>query len=165
MRPFGCHVTIHNTLDLLGKFDGKADEGFFAGYFVNCKAFRVFNSKTRNVQETLHINFLENKPNVAGIGPKWLFDIDSLTMSMNYQLVVVGNQPNDNAGIKENLNVCKVEKETISAQQYVQLPLWSTGSQDPQNIDDDVANAAFDVKENENDVYVSANRSDKNNNK
>nr|GEY39876.1 ribonuclease H-like domain-containing protein [Tanacetum cinerariifolium] len=28
MRPFGCHVTILNTLDPLGKFDGKADEEF-----------------------------------------------------------------------------------------------------------------------------------------
>ncbi|GJY11395.1 ribonuclease H-like domain-containing protein, partial [Tanacetum coccineum] len=32
MRPFGCHVTILNTLDYLGKFDGKSDEGFFVGY-------------------------------------------------------------------------------------------------------------------------------------
>ncbi|GJZ81599.1 putative ribonuclease H-like domain-containing protein [Tanacetum coccineum] len=27
MRPFGCHVTILNTLDNLGMFDGKSDEG------------------------------------------------------------------------------------------------------------------------------------------
>nr|GEW77198.1 uncharacterized mitochondrial protein AtMg00810-like [Tanacetum cinerariifolium] len=104
MRPFGCPVTIINTLDPLGKFDGKANEGFLVGYFFNSKAFRVFNSRTRIVQETLHINFLENKPNVAGIGPKWLFDIDTLTMSMNYQPVVAGNQPNDNACIKKNLD-------------------------------------------------------------
>ncbi|GJT28170.1 putative ribonuclease H-like domain-containing protein [Tanacetum coccineum] len=40
MRPFGCPVTILNTLDPLGKFDGKADEGFFVGYSINSKAFR-----------------------------------------------------------------------------------------------------------------------------
>nr|GEW96834.1 hypothetical protein [Tanacetum cinerariifolium] len=119
----------HKASYPLGKFDGKADEGFLFGYSINCKAFRVFNSRTRIVQDTLHINFLENKPNVAGIGPKWLFDIDTLTMSMNYQPVVVGNQPHDNA--------------------------------DPKNTDDDVANDAFEVKENENDVHVSANESDK----
>nr|GEW06232.1 retrovirus-related Pol polyprotein from transposon TNT 1-94 [Tanacetum cinerariifolium] len=55
MRPFGCHVTILNTIDQLGKFDGKANEGFFVGYSLNSKAFRVFNSKTRIVEETLHI--------------------------------------------------------------------------------------------------------------
>nr|GFC55832.1 retrovirus-related Pol polyprotein from transposon TNT 1-94 [Tanacetum cinerariifolium] len=42
------------------------DEGFLVGYSVSSKAFRVFNSRTRIVQETLHVNFLENKPNAAG---------------------------------------------------------------------------------------------------
>nr|GEY77453.1 retrotransposon protein, putative, unclassified [Tanacetum cinerariifolium] len=104
------------------------------------------------------VNFLENQPNVAGSGPKWLFDIDTLTQSMNYQPVVAGNQPNHNEGIKETLDAGKVRKEIVSAQQYVLLPLWSTGSQDPQNTD---ADAAFDVKENENEVYVSPSGSDK----
>nr|GFB35529.1 putative ribonuclease H-like domain-containing protein [Tanacetum cinerariifolium] len=56
-------------------------------------------------------------------GPKWLFDIDTLTQSMNYQPVVVENQPNHNAGIQRNFDA-----------------------------DDD---AAFDVKEPENEVHVS----------
>nr|GEZ06956.1 ribonuclease H-like domain-containing protein [Tanacetum cinerariifolium] len=56
------------------KFDGKVDEGFLVGYFVNGKAFRVFNSRTCIVQETLHVNFLESKPNVAGSGPTWKQD-------------------------------------------------------------------------------------------
>nr|GEV78784.1 ribonuclease H-like domain-containing protein [Tanacetum cinerariifolium] len=158
MRPFGCPVTILNTLDPLGKFDEKTDEGFLVGYSINSKAFRVFNSRTRIVQETLHINFLKNQPNVVGSGPKWLFDIDTLTQSINYQLVIAGNQPNHSACIKENLDACKVGKDTESGQQYVLPPLWSTGSQDPQNTDVD---AAFDVKENENEVYVSPTSSDK----
>ncbi|GJS76552.1 putative ribonuclease H-like domain-containing protein [Tanacetum coccineum] len=65
MRPFGCHVTILNTLDYLGKFDGKSDEGFFVGYLMNSD------------------------------GPKWLFDIDVLTKSMNYVPVVAGTNSND----------------------------------------------------------------------
>nr|GFA37003.1 hypothetical protein [Tanacetum cinerariifolium] len=146
----------------LGKFDGKADKGFLVEYSVNSKAFRVFNSRTRIVQETLHINFLENKPNVVRIGPKWLFDTDTLTQSMNYQPVVAGNQPNDYASIKENLVADKVGKETVYAQQYVLRPLWSTGLQDPYNTD---ADAAFDVKENENEVYVSPSESAKTANK
>nr|GEV60406.1 hypothetical protein [Tanacetum cinerariifolium] len=39
-KPFRCPVTILNTLDHLGKFDGKANEGFLVGYSVNSKAFR-----------------------------------------------------------------------------------------------------------------------------
>nr|GEX59871.1 putative ribonuclease H-like domain-containing protein [Tanacetum cinerariifolium] len=65
MRPFGCPVTILNTLDPLGTFDGKDDEGFLVGYSVNSKTFRVFNSRTRIVQETFHITFLKNEPNVT----------------------------------------------------------------------------------------------------
>nr|GEV73474.1 putative ribonuclease H-like domain-containing protein [Tanacetum cinerariifolium] len=57
--------------DSLGKFDGKVDEGFLVGYSISTKPFRVFNSRTRIVQETLHVNFLENKPNVAGSGHTW----------------------------------------------------------------------------------------------
>ncbi|GJU71472.1 uncharacterized mitochondrial protein-like protein [Tanacetum coccineum] len=65
-----------NTIDHLGKFDGKANEGFFVGYSINSKAFRVFNSRTRIVEENLHVQFSENTPNIAGSGPNWLFDID-----------------------------------------------------------------------------------------
>nr|GEX00377.1 putative ribonuclease H-like domain-containing protein [Tanacetum cinerariifolium] len=97
MRPFGCPVTILNTLDHLGKFQGKVDEGFLVGYSVCSKAFRVFNSRTRIVHETLRVNFMENKPNVAGTGPTWLFDIDSLSRTMNYHPVSAENQPNSDA--------------------------------------------------------------------
>ncbi|GKA70594.1 putative ribonuclease H-like domain-containing protein [Tanacetum coccineum] len=100
MRPFGCHVTILNTINHLGKFDGKADEGFFVGSSINSKAFRVFKSRTRIVKENLHVQFSENTPNIAGSGPNWLFDIDGLTKSMNYKPVVAGNQSNGNAGTK-----------------------------------------------------------------
>nr|GEX10167.1 hypothetical protein [Tanacetum cinerariifolium] len=89
-RPGHINFKTMNKLvkDPLGKFDGKADEGFLVGYSVNSKAFRLFNSRTKIV---------ENQPNVVGSGPKWLFDTDTLTQSMNYQPVVAGNQPNHNA--------------------------------------------------------------------
>nr|GEY38895.1 hypothetical protein [Tanacetum cinerariifolium] len=106
MRHFGCRVTILNTLDPLGKFEGKVDEGFLVGYFVSSKAFRVVNSRTRIVQETLHVNFLENKPNVAVSGPTWLFDIDSLTRTMNYQPVIAGNQTNPSADLSVEFEDC-----------------------------------------------------------
>nr|GEV11212.1 hypothetical protein [Tanacetum cinerariifolium] len=98
MRPFRCHVTILNTLDQLRKFYGKLDERFFVSYSTNSKAFRVYNTRTRKVEENLHIKFLENKPLIASDGPKWLFDIDTLTKSMNYVPVIVGTNSNDFAG-------------------------------------------------------------------
>ncbi|GJX81022.1 ribonuclease H-like domain-containing protein [Tanacetum coccineum] len=76
MKPFGCPVTILNTRDHLGKFDGKANEGFFVGYSVVSKAIN---------------------------GPDWLFDVDSLTNSINYVLVVARNQTNGIAGTRDNI--------------------------------------------------------------
>ncbi|GJS93231.1 retrovirus-related pol polyprotein from transposon TNT 1-94 [Tanacetum coccineum] len=87
-----------------GKFDGKADEGFFVGYSLNSKAFRVFNSRTRIVEENLHIRFSESTPNAVGSGPDWLFDIDALTRTMNYEPIVAGTQSNGFAGTKASDN-------------------------------------------------------------
>ncbi|GKE64218.1 ribonuclease H-like domain-containing protein, partial [Tanacetum coccineum] len=109
-----------NTIDHLGKFDGKADEDFFVGYSLNSKAFRVFNSRTRIVEENLHIRFSENTPNVVGSGLDWLFDIDALTRTMNYEPIVAD---------------------------YILLPLWTADlpySQDPNSSHDDGSKPSSD---------------------
>nr|GEU34016.1 uncharacterized mitochondrial protein AtMg00810-like [Tanacetum cinerariifolium] len=80
----------------------KANEGLLVGYSVSSKAFRVLNCRTRIVQETLHINFLKNKPNVTGSGPTWLFDIDTLTKTMNYKPVTTCNQSNPSAETEDS---------------------------------------------------------------
>ncbi|GJV60896.1 putative ribonuclease H-like domain-containing protein [Tanacetum coccineum] len=135
IRPFGCHVTILNTIDHLGKFDGKSDEGFLVGYSLQSKAFRVYNLETKRVQANLHITFLENKPNVARKGPTWLFDLDHLTDSMNYQPVRLENQANKHAGLQEANQNASTEDyidagdspiEAESAQDYFVLPIWSS---------------------------------------
>nr|GEV63662.1 reverse transcriptase domain-containing protein [Tanacetum cinerariifolium] len=61
---------------------------------------KVFNNRTRIVEENLHIRFTENTPNIARSGPNGIFDIDALTKSMNYKPVVGGNQCNGNASTK-----------------------------------------------------------------
>ncbi|GJR71879.1 putative ribonuclease H-like domain-containing protein [Tanacetum coccineum] len=94
MRLFGCPLTILNTLDSLGKFHGKSDEGYLLGYSTTSKAFRVYNKRTKRVEENMHIDFLEDQPNVAGSGPDWMFDLDFLTNTMNYIPVSVENQVN-----------------------------------------------------------------------
>ncbi|GKB91182.1 putative ribonuclease H-like domain-containing protein [Tanacetum coccineum] len=97
------HVTILNTLDHLGKFDGKSDDGFFVGCLLTSKAFRVYNIRTRKVEENLHNRFLEDKPIVSGDGPKWLFDTNSLTKSMSYVSVIAGTNSNDFAGLEVSI--------------------------------------------------------------
>ncbi|GJZ07885.1 ribonuclease H-like domain-containing protein, partial [Tanacetum coccineum] len=125
MKPFGCHVTILNTLDKLGKFDGKSDEGFFVGYSLSSKAFRVYNIRTRKVQENLHVGFLENKPMLEGNGPKWLFDLDSLTQSMNYVPVVAGSSSNVSAGTQE---VSESSTPYQQDQDCIIMPIWKDAS-------------------------------------
>nr|GEW58683.1 hypothetical protein [Tanacetum cinerariifolium] len=98
MKPIGCHVTFLNTLDHLGKFNGKVDKGYFVGYSMDSNAFRVYNIRTRRVEENLHIEFLESNLIVAGARPKWLFDINMLTESMNYVPVIAGTNSNDFSG-------------------------------------------------------------------
>nr|GEU69806.1 hypothetical protein [Tanacetum cinerariifolium] len=99
MRPFGCPITILNTLDHLG------------------------------------------------IGPSWLFDIDSLSGTMNYHPVTVGNQPNSGAGFQENFDAEKAKEEVN--QTYVLFPLWSADFTNPQNNDKD---APVDGKEHDVDA-------------
>ncbi|GKA92204.1 ribonuclease H-like domain-containing protein [Tanacetum coccineum] len=108
MRPFRCPVIILNTIDHLGKFDGKADEGFFVGYSINSKA----------IKEVDQIGF---------------FDIDALTKSMNYKLVVAGNQSNCNAGTKACDDAGKARMETIPSKDYILLPLWNVDPPSSQN--------------------------------
>nr|GEX28427.1 putative ribonuclease H-like domain-containing protein [Tanacetum cinerariifolium] len=147
----------NNDLNQFRKFEEKVDEGFLVGYSVNSKAFKVFNSRTRIVQKTLHVNFLENKPNVAGSGPTWLFDIDSLTRNMNYQPVTAGNQTNPSLGFQDKFDAEKAREEID--QQYVLFLVWSSSSTNPQNYDGDAAfdgkEHAFDAKKPESEVSVS----------
>ncbi|GJU81819.1 putative ribonuclease H-like domain-containing protein [Tanacetum coccineum] len=106
-----------------GKFDGKANEGFFVGYSLNSKAFRVFNSRTRKVEENMHITFHESIPNIIGSGPDWLFDIDALTRIMNYELNVAGTQTNSflvnnvdentSSQLQDDLNMPTLEENSI----------------------------------------------------
>ncbi|GKB17054.1 putative ribonuclease H-like domain-containing protein [Tanacetum coccineum] len=113
------------------------DEGFLVRYSLQSKAFRVYNLETKRVEENLHITFLENKPNVAGKGPSWLFDLDYLTDFMNYQPVRSENQANKHAGLQEAnhnagtediIDAGDSEKEDESAQDCFVLPIWSSYS-------------------------------------
>ncbi|GJU60026.1 putative ribonuclease H-like domain-containing protein [Tanacetum coccineum] len=134
LRPFGCHVMILNTLDHLGKFDAKGDEGYFVGYSLSSKAFRVFNKRTKKIEENLHVDFLENQPTEKGSGPNWLFDIDSLTKSMNYVPVVVAGTSSTNiSGTKEVAN--QTMEENVSTLRFIALLNWFHEAQMATSID------------------------------
>nr|GEW69775.1 hypothetical protein [Tanacetum cinerariifolium] len=123
LKPFRCYVMILNTLDHLGKFNAKGDKGYFIGYSMSGKAFRVFNKRTKKVEENLHVDILENKLIEKGAGPNWLFDIDTLTNSMNYVPVVVAETYSTNfSGTKDA--VSQDVKKDVSSLRYIALPNW-----------------------------------------
>ncbi|GJR27958.1 putative ribonuclease H-like domain-containing protein [Tanacetum coccineum] len=162
MRPFGCPLTILNTLDSLGKFDGKSDEGYLLGYSTTSKAFRVYNKRTKRVEENLHINFLEDQPNVTGTGPNWMFDLDFLTNSMNYIPVSVENQVNVDAGTQDSYVAGSSGKDKGPTQEYILLPLQPHRTRIPV---EDVAPAAHEKPSEsspkDNDVQVTEDVADK----
>ncbi|GKF08083.1 putative ribonuclease H-like domain-containing protein, partial [Tanacetum coccineum] len=125
MRPFGCPLTILNTIDSLGKFDGKSDEGYLLGYSTSSKAFIVYNKRTKRVEENLHTNFLEDQPNVVGTSPNWMFDLDFLTNLMNYIPVSVENQVIMDAGTQDSYVVGLLGKDKGPTQENILLPLQS----------------------------------------
>ncbi|GJU89945.1 putative ribonuclease H-like domain-containing protein [Tanacetum coccineum] len=146
VKVIRCPATILNTIYHLGKFDGKADEGFFVGYLINSKAFRVYNSRTRIVEENLHVQFSENTPNIVESRPNWLFDIDALTKSMNYKPVSSldvefkpssdgekkvddDQEKDDNVSSTNNVNVVSstinvagIEVNVVGAKSSIELP-------------------------------------------
>nr|GEW18159.1 hypothetical protein [Tanacetum cinerariifolium] len=90
-------------------------------------------------------------------GPTWLFDIDTLTKTMNYQPVTTGNQSNLSAGFQDKFDAEKAGEK--SDQLYVLFSVWSSGFTNPLNTDGDVAfdkkEPEFDEKNHESEVNVS----------
>nr|GEZ28932.1 putative ribonuclease H-like domain-containing protein [Tanacetum cinerariifolium] len=143
--------TLIEGLDNLGKFDAKGDEGYFIGYSMSSKAFRVFNKRTKRVEENLHVDFLENKLIEKGAGPNWLFDMDTLTNSMNYVPVVVAGTSSTNFSDTKDVVGQDVKKD-VSSLRYIALPNWfhdahlessTSNAQDTCNADAPESNGNF----------------------
>ncbi|GKD38934.1 hypothetical protein Tco_1259141 [Tanacetum coccineum] len=65
---------------------------------------------------------------MEGNGPKWLFDIDSLTQSMNYVPVATGTITNESVDTQGELNAgTSTQKEEIS-QDCIMMPIWKDAS-------------------------------------
>ncbi|GJX10282.1 putative ribonuclease H-like domain-containing protein, partial [Tanacetum coccineum] len=138
MRPFGCHVTIINILDYLGDrpnwlFDINiltksmnyvpvvADSSLFDSSSKNASNDKPQPSSDAGNKDD---DGLSKQSRIDGDGPKWLFDIDILTKSMNYVPVFAGTNSNDFVGIEESIGAGHSSKEIGSNQDYILMPLW-----------------------------------------
>ena len=61
-NPFRVQCYILNNKDNLGKFDSKSDEGILLRYSESSKVYRVYNSRTSLVEESIHVRFNDFKP-------------------------------------------------------------------------------------------------------
>ncbi|CAN0838933.1 Retrovirus-related Pol polyprotein from transposon TNT 1-94 [Linum grandiflorum] len=71
LHPFGCPCFVLNTKDSLGKFDARSYEAIFLGYSLHSKAFRVFNSVSAKVEESIHVVFHDKPSEISDedVGP------------------------------------------------------------------------------------------------
>ncbi|MCO6516906.1 MAG: hypothetical protein J6586_10530, partial [Snodgrassella sp.] len=149
LKPFGCHVTILNTIDHLGKFEEKADEGFFVGYSMVSKAFRVYNLRTRKIEENLHVQFLENKANIAGSGPEWLFDLETLSNTMNYVPIASDSSDVDLEDSEEFIDDDESCQDDEDDKDQFVMPIWdfdaNADSQPSKNTSQEDEFVNFDV--------------------
>nr|GEX85192.1 ribonuclease H-like domain-containing protein [Tanacetum cinerariifolium] len=105
-------------------------------------------------QNKTPFELLLGRTSSIGSGLTWLFDIDTLTKTMNYRLVTVGNQSNPSPGVQEQFNAEKAGVESV--QQYVLFLVWSSGSTNPHNTDYDAAFREFEDFSNNNINEVNA---------
>nr|GEX92318.1 putative ribonuclease H-like domain-containing protein [Tanacetum cinerariifolium] len=107
-------VDLKNIIPKGGKFDGKVDEGFFVGYSLNSKAFRVFNSRTRIVEKTLHISQLLQVYNLMvmqTVDPPFLQEPKSYQDARFKPSNDIGKKCNE---VSRQENECKYQEEKDS---------------------------------------------------
>ncbi|GJY99472.1 putative ribonuclease H-like domain-containing protein [Tanacetum coccineum] len=109
---------------------------------IKAKAREIMPQPSTKVEENLHIKFLGNKSNVEGSSLEWIFDIDSLTNSMNYEPVTAGNQTNGDAGIETNVNAVHAGQEKASDHEYILLAFLTSDSQGLKSLDDEFVDDA-----------------------
>ncbi|GJS20063.1 putative ribonuclease H-like domain-containing protein [Tanacetum coccineum] len=113
---------------------GKADEGFIVGYVAHSKAYRVYNLSSKKIEETLNLRYLEDKPNVQGLGHEWYFDLDYLTDSLGYTRFKT-NQP---AGTQDtNIHAgTQDDSDSECDEQVIVVPSFPSNSFSGPRVDD-----------------------------
>ncbi|GJS46001.1 putative ribonuclease H-like domain-containing protein [Tanacetum coccineum] len=127
-KPFGCHVTILNTSDHLGKFDGKDDESYIIGYSASNKAYRVYNVPNKRVEETMNLRYLEEKPNVLGLGHEWYFDLDYLTDTSGYKRDKANQYAGTQVDLLNSAGTQDVDLDSECDEQVIIIPSYPSHS-------------------------------------
>ncbi|GJT93883.1 putative ribonuclease H-like domain-containing protein [Tanacetum coccineum] len=100
----------------------------------NKTPYELIRGRTPLIDFMKPFGFLENTPNVTGNGPDWLYDVDSLTISLNYVPVIAGNQTNGIAGTTYNIVTDPKVSEEYAKEKLTKID--ESGASDKNGEDD-----------------------------
>nr|GEZ65974.1 putative ribonuclease H-like domain-containing protein [Tanacetum cinerariifolium] len=123
-KYYSLVVTDDFSNDHLGKYYGKANDGFLVGYAAHSKAYRVYNLSSKKVEETFNLRYLEDKPNVQGLCQEWYFDLDYLTDSLGYTHFKT-NTPVGTQDTNMNVGTHEDDSESECDEQAILVPSFS----------------------------------------
>ncbi|GKA92280.1 retrovirus-related pol polyprotein from transposon TNT 1-94 [Tanacetum coccineum] len=92
----GVKSYLHKYVEQPGstaKFDAKADDGYFLGYSFVSKAFRVFNTRRQQIEETYHVTFDESMEAIRFTNTRRFTSLNYLRKSCPYNKVIAPNEP------------------------------------------------------------------------
>ncbi|GKB09619.1 retrovirus-related pol polyprotein from transposon TNT 1-94, partial [Tanacetum coccineum] len=112
--------------DHLGKFDAKANDGYFLGYSFVSKSLRVFNTRRQQVEETYHVTFDENSDVSYYIIPHGRSLIE-ITQENHVPEVIAPNEPEiphikDTEGPPDLINTERTHEQNIQNDQMITQP-------------------------------------------
>ncbi|GJT58953.1 hypothetical protein Tco_1002486 [Tanacetum coccineum] len=140
--------------DHFSKFDGKANEGFFVGYSINSKAFRVFNSRTRIVKENLHVHQLLQEISLMDNAGD---DEKKVNEDLRKDSESIDQEKDDNVNSTNNVNVASInEVNVVGGKTSIKLPN-DPNMPDLEDIvysDDDQDNG-LQVKQKKDGIFIS----------
>ncbi|GJS59035.1 ribonuclease H-like domain-containing protein, partial [Tanacetum coccineum] len=123
----------YNQLYKDGGKDGyTADKNLRSGY-------KVYNLSSKKIEETLNLRYLEDKPNVQGLGQEWYFDLDYLTDSLGPKVHEASEMVESNSDYAEELARLQRQeheaKDTTEEMEDISQPILILGFSLPTSYD------------------------------
>nr|GEZ44369.1 hypothetical protein [Tanacetum cinerariifolium] len=126
-----------------------ADEGYIVGYSVSNKAYRVYNVPNKRVEETMNLRFLEEKPNVQGLGHEWYFELDYLTDNLRYNHVQANQSAGKQGATTNPVGTQDADSDSDCDEQVIIFPSYPShsiqGTQAGDEVDDSLFNFAAKI--------------------
>ncbi|GJY44381.1 retrovirus-related pol polyprotein from transposon TNT 1-94 [Tanacetum coccineum] len=148
-RVFGSLCYPTNDYDDVGKLKAKADIGIFVGYAPTKKAYRIYNKRTRKIQETVHVTFdeltegLTSVQTSSGLAPQ---QMTSVPIVQNSELTCFTDRTQPNANGSPSTTVISEGAPAVTESLLPhQIPLPDTSDSDVETLFDHVDSNVFDT--------------------